>query len=244
MSGNRTLFGIVLSNMPVGENDKRVVLLTKEHGRIACFARGSRRPGNSLSGSVEPFCSGEFEVYEGRDSYSIHSASIKNYFKDLKASLELVWYGYYFLEIAEYFSLEGNDERERMTLLYQSLRALESGKYSPRLVRAVYEFKTLCIGGNYPNVFECVGCGAKEGLKYISVKGGGCVCVNCRDKLGGRRINDSTLYALRFVASKPSAKLFSFTLSDEVLIEMESIIREYYRMYIGHTFKSESFLDL
>ena len=47
--------GMVISSSPIGENDKRVVLLTKEKGKISAFVRGERRPGNHLMAARESF---------------------------------------------------------------------------------------------------------------------------------------------------------------------------------------------
>lgn len=141
--------GIMLSSMPIGERDKRVELLSRELGRISAFARGARRPGSPLMAATNPFVFGSFRLIPGRDSYTLVEASVENYFSDLAASQPAVYSGFYFLELASYYSREGIDGTDALNLLYLSLLALLSPNIDDRLIRRVYELRLMTINGEF-----------------------------------------------------------------------------------------------
>ena len=213
MSEMVSLTGIVLSCIPVGEYDNRIVILTKERGKICAFAKGARKQGSRLLASTNPFCFGEFKLYEGRSSYSVSEAAISNYFAPLREDFEGACYGMYFLEIMDYYTRENNDEKEMLKLLYQSLRALCHKGLDNRLVRYIFEIKALSLNGEYP--------GLPEDHKY----------------------QESTVYALSFIVNTSVEKLFTFMVTDSVLEEIKEIADNFRKHFIDRKFKSLEILN-
>lgn len=205
--------GMILEASPVGETDKRVVLLTKERGKVSAFARGARRQGSRLMAATDPFCFGEFRLYEGRSAYTLSEAVISNYFEEMRTHLEEACYGTYFLELMDYYTRENNDEREMLKLLYQSLRALLHEAYDNRLVRYIFEIKAVVLNGEYPGI-------PAEGV-----------------------YEESTQYALSYIAQSSIEKLYSFKVSDEVLRELSQIAAIYQRRFIDRKMKSLEILE-
>ena len=238
------LTGMVLSTMPIGEYDRRVVILTKEQGKISAFARGARRPNSPLVGAVNPLAFGEFTMYEGRTSYTIQSASITNYFAELREDVVGAYYGFYFLEVADYYAKEYTDEREMLKLLYQSMRALINPHIPNRLVRRIFELKALTVNGQAPQVFQCVICGDKERPAVFSPAKGGLVCSECSgDVIDGMILDNSTLYSMQYIESTPVVKLYTFTVAENVLAELEKVMDRLMEVYVDRRFKSLEILE-
>lgn len=162
------LTGMVLKATPVGENDRRLVILTRERGKITAFARGAKRPGSPLLGVTRPFVFGTFKLYEGRDAYNLQAADVLNYFSGITMDMEATCYGSYFLEFADYYSRENLEATEQLLLLYQSLRALLKSALPNSLVQAVFELRSMAINGDYTEHPPCsVSDSANYAWEYI-----------------------------------------------------------------------------
>ena len=213
MQGIAEITGMVLKAEPINEYDRRVVLLTKERGKISAFARGARKPNSKLLAATNPFCFGTFKLYEGRTSYNIMEAEITNYFESLREDFESAYYGMYFLEVMDYYTRENNDEKELLKLLYQSLRALMHEGLSNVLVRCVFEMKAMVINGEFPGM-------PREG-----------------------DWEESTRYAVSYIVDSSIEKLYTFTVTPQVLMQLKQIADDYRVRYVDRQFKSLEIVD-
>lgn len=205
--------GMILQVGNVGESDRRLVLLTRERGKMTVFANRSRRQGSPLLGSTaSPFAYGTFFISEGSRSDSLVEVRIDNYFEKLRTDYAGILYGMYFMEVLEYITRENNDEARLLLLGYQALRALESDGLDDRLVKSVFEIKTVILEGEYP------------GMR------------------GDDKYSDAAAYAIRYVENSSIAKVFSFAVSDSVLAELEQFSARLMGRSFGHRFTSQEAL--
>lgn len=205
--------GMILRQMPVGEYDRRICLLTKERGKIAAFARGARKPGSKMAAATNPFSFGMFKLYEGKNSYTVAEADIQNYFEELRTDYIGAYYGMYFAEVADYYTRENNDERQMLKLIYQSLRALCAPSLNNRLIKCIYEIKSIAVNGEYP------------GLPT------------------DRKVGESAAYAVEYIVASPIEKLYTFTVTDAVLEELEALSALYRTHFIEKELKSLEILQ-
>ncbi len=209
MSQGIDLTGMVLLAVPYGEYDRRVVLLTKERGKITAFAHGARRPNSQLVGATSPFTFGTFTLFEGRSAYTLGGADVKDYFSGVKEDLTGALYGSYFMELADYYARENLDASLMLNLLYVTLRALENPALPDRLVRYAYEIRLMVVNGEYP----------------------------WEEVLAGN-LSELAAYTIRYICTAPLQKLYAFSVPDSVVDEIARVQDRYRAKIVDVRLKS------
>ena len=204
--------GIKIKAEPIGEYDRRVVILTENRGKISAFARGARRPNSKFVASTNPFVFGNISLFAGRNSYTLTNMEAVEYFDSLRLDFDKSMYGMYFLELADYYTRENNDDRDMLKLLFVSLKALSRGLIDNRLIRAIFELRAVAVNGEFP------------GLEL-------------------RSMSETAEYTIKFIISADFAKLYSFTLKDEVMNEVINYSALVVDKMIHHSFNSLLLLE-
>ncbi len=217
--------GIVLTSMPVGEYDRRVSVLTARQGRISAFARGARRATSTLCAPTVQFTYADFTFAERRDSYDLKTAENIRSFDRLASDMDAVLYASYFCELVSFLTRENADETEQLKLLYMTFAALGAGTIDHRLIRCIFELRSITEYGEAMRA---------EGL-YYSQNDNGLVEYNAA---GSIKVDTSTLHTVQFVESTPVNKLFTFRVSDTVLNELERITGDYMKRHVDRPMKS------
>ena len=194
MSDLITVQGVVLSAMPVGEYDKRIVLLTRERGKISAFAKGARRPNSQFLAAANPFVFGTFALYEGRSSYNLNP------------------------------------------------------NIDDRLVRCIFELRMMAAQGLCPSLFHCVCCERQpvEGEElFFSQQNHGILDKACLGHVNdAKRISAPALYTMQYIVTASLGKLYTFTVTEEVLHELERHIHTYIAANTEKRFKSLEILEI
>lgn len=173
---------VVLRTHKLGEADRIVTLLTRNHGRVRGVARGVRKTSSRIGARLEPFSHVDVQLYEGRSLDTVTQVeSIAAHGADLSVDYPRWTAGTAMLETAERLTPEEREPAlQQYVLLVAGLRALVSGEHDPGLILDSYLLRSLAIAGWSPSFDDCAKCGAPGPHRAFSVSAGGMVCATCR----------------------------------------------------------------
>lgn len=159
MSRTYKATGINLKSMPLGEADRLVTVLTREHGLIRAVAPGARKHNSSLSGRSSLFVVNELLIAQGKSLDKITQAETIETYPRLSRNLGKLAASQYMAEIVIYQALSEQPQEELFCLLTEHLSRLEQlPDNSEYLVLANLShavFHLLALAGIAPQVQNC-----------------------------------------------------------------------------------------
>ncbi len=173
---------VVLRTQKLGEADRIVTFLTREHGRVRAVAKGVRKTSSRLGGRVEPFMLVDVQFYEGRSLDIVTQAeTIGAYGLGIAGDYGRYTAGTAMLETAERLTETDQDPALQLFLLLAGgLRSLAEGEHEPGLILDAFLLRALAVSGWAPSFTDCARCGATGPHRAFAMATGGSVCPQCR----------------------------------------------------------------
>ncbi len=181
---------VVLRTYTSGEADRVAVLWTRHHGKVRILAKGVRKTGSRMGGSLEPMAHVTVDLVKSRgDLYVTRNVTHRTRFATLRDSYDRIAAGLAVVEVIDAIPTEEVIDEAVFDLLLRVLTTLDNTEYEPTLVPASFFFKLLALDGSAPVLSECVSCGSPGPLVAFNAEVGGMLCGNCRS---GTPVSSST----------------------------------------------------
>ena len=225
-----TTQALVLREVRYKEADRILTLLTAADGKLTAKARGALRKSSRTGAATQQLTYAEMTLFGNRGKWTVNEASVLEPFSGLREDIERFALGSYFAECLEAFSTEDQPDAALLQLGLNSLYALSHDLADPRLIKAAFELRLMCMAGYAPDLEGCAVCGKTEVQEpHLCLESGSICCRDCRKASMGptERLDEGALAALRYVVKAPPKQMLSFRLEGKSL-DMFSAAAERY----------------
>lgn len=214
--------GLVLTSQDVGDRDTTITILTRDRGIVRCFVRGGQSTKSSVFAAVQPLSYSYLTIFHGKSADVIDEAVIRRSFFDMQSELERLTLEQYFCELLTLTVPENVDSSAILDLALNCLHMLVHTEKSAVLIKAVFEIRLAVLSGLMPALLHCAGCGTYEtDIMYFDYQQNRLLCSNCCDGAGTvLKLSRGALTAFRYVVLCDPKKLFSFSVSEQSLLQL------------------------
>jgi DNA repair protein RecO (recombination protein O) len=192
--------GIVLRTYRLGEADRIVVLMTRDHGKVRAVAKGVRKTKSKFGARLEPMSHIAVQFHEGRELDIVTQTESVDHFRPIRDDLDRIARASAMLEAVDQMALEREPNVRLYQMLLGALRSL-AGHNGPLVVPAFF-WKLLALEGLRPVLERCAACdavpadrpsgGEREAVALVAfdLESGGTLCASCRR---GRALSPAAL---------------------------------------------------
>ena len=187
--------GVVLRTHKLGEADRIVTFLSRQHGKVRAVAKGVRRTASRFGARLEPGMVVDAQFYVGRSLDIVQQAdTIGSYGADIADD-----YGRYTVAMAMLETADRLTDHEAGTqhylLLVGALRSLARREHDAGMTLDAYLLRALSIAGWAPSFVDCAVTGAPGPHSAFVAQLGG-VVADAVAPPGAVRLDAATLEVL------------------------------------------------
>jgi DNA repair protein RecO (recombination protein O) len=148
--------GINLKGMPLGESDRLLTILTKEHGLIRAIAAGARKHRSPMAGRSGLFVVNDLQISVGRNMDRIKNAEVLQSFVGLGKTLAKLTAAQYLSELALMQALSAQPQEDLFLVLVEHLNRIQDAENKNVLAHLNHgTYHLLAIAGFAPQVHSC-----------------------------------------------------------------------------------------
>ena len=239
--------GIVFRQVKIGGGRKMIHLFTKKYGKISAGSSIPEKTRTKSALAIQLFTYSNYELYKSKDYYNINSGEVKKTYFKIAEDVDKYMQASFVLELTEKMLPEEMAQPRLFNLLIDFFAEMEKREKKYETLVLAYEVKALSFMGTFPQLEQCACCGSRENLTCFSVKDGGMICGNCRNKA-----NDALIYQtkfdivniLKYFLKTPLQGFEKIALDEATAKDLQGILRNYMSYYLDiGTLKSESFFQ-
>ncbi len=236
-----TTKGLILKTEDYMENAKLVTLLTSSHGKLSCIAKGVNKKNSKMRSTIQPFVYGEFQLYKGKNLYTITQGKVLDYFSNIRTDLERMYMGSYILEVLERISIE--EENQDMFLLGLSTLYVLDIKKAGKTVLLFFQVKIVENIGINPRLTLCQ-CGEELGERVgFDIIEGCFLCEKCM--LKGNlvyKVSKDNYKILKFLQNTSLKELDRLKLSETQADSLFKLLTDFIEEQLELKLKTKKFL--
>jgi DNA repair protein RecO (recombination protein O) len=229
---------IVLRTHKLGEADRILTLLTKNHGQVRAVAKGVRKSTSRFGARLEPFMVADLQLYEGKNLDTVSQAEqLASYGSAIVADYSRFTIANAMVEAAERLTREFSSDKHYLLLL-GGLRALAGSDLPPAQVLDSYLLRSLALSGWVPDLASCAEC--QLPAESFSVQTG---AVGCRSHavLGSVQIGHSGIAVMQALLAGDWPAVSEAAVKD--LDSVSGVVSGYLQWQLERGLRSMSFVE-
>ncbi|HBL84076.1 MAG: DNA repair protein RecO [Clostridiales bacterium GWF2_38_85] len=220
--------GIVIKEKAFSESSKHLTVLTQHRGVLYVTAKGVRKLSSKSFALSQLFACSDITLYGNGPTYTLTDGKLIENFYNLRNDAAILSLACYFCDVAAAVSTVTDEETEQYRLLLNTLWLLQSKPELSIFIKAVFELRIM-FGIGYLPEFNCSECGNEIFEGYFNGESGEMFCNNCipQNTYCFGTLNKEIVRTLKHIAISDLKKLYSFTVTDDILKQLSTLAEKY-----------------